>query len=259
MPAKLKILLNETNETYYWIGFLFADGHFSKKHALQITLARKDKHHLYKLYNYIQCNNTIYYNKKSKSYGFQVMDSKYIQLIKHKFDISSNKTYNPPTDIVFQNTGLYLSFLIGFIDGDGSIRNQYRRKDSCITIKIHASWSSFVDKLVGNLYALLGLKTKIGKISKKGYYIINISNSKVIDYLNKFRLHKLSTFVLLRKWDKINIDYYSRTDDAKARIETILLKNKQKYRNIDIARELNVSKSYITNVLKRYENVLVYV
>ena len=46
-------LLEETNEKYYWLGFLLADGSFGKKKELKIGLSNKDKEHLIKLQNFL--------------------------------------------------------------------------------------------------------------------------------------------------------------------------------------------------------------
>ena len=47
--ANSRKLISETNESYYWLGFLMADGHFNKNGQIQINLAEKDLKHLQKL------------------------------------------------------------------------------------------------------------------------------------------------------------------------------------------------------------------
>ena len=46
----IKILLEENLESYYWIGFILADGHIDGNKRLQITLKSIDYEHLKKLY-----------------------------------------------------------------------------------------------------------------------------------------------------------------------------------------------------------------
>ncbi len=41
----LQKLLNEDNETYYWIGFIMADGCISRNKTLSLGLAIQDEEH----------------------------------------------------------------------------------------------------------------------------------------------------------------------------------------------------------------------
>lgn len=53
MPNNIHKLLLETEEAYYWAGFLTADGSFSKNFRLSLKLSKKDKSHEYKFRNFI--------------------------------------------------------------------------------------------------------------------------------------------------------------------------------------------------------------
>ncbi len=39
--SNINKLLSDTPETYYWIGFLMADGHINNKQTISISLAKK--------------------------------------------------------------------------------------------------------------------------------------------------------------------------------------------------------------------------
>src|SRR6185369_16376505 len=97
---ELKKLLDNTTESYYWIGFLMADGHFSKTNRLLVNLALKDKNHLEKLGAYINVpvveTSSKIGDKVYQQVRLAVMDNKVIKNIKQKFGIASNKTTNPP-------------------------------------------------------------------------------------------------------------------------------------------------------------------
>lgn len=62
--CNLEKLLLDVPETYYWIGFILADGHISKNNRLVVTLSVKDKNHLIKLQKYLEIENMQYIFKK---------------------------------------------------------------------------------------------------------------------------------------------------------------------------------------------------
>lgn len=51
--GSLSKLLEDTPEKWYWLGFLFADGHLSMRGRLALSLAKKDKEHLEKFSEYM--------------------------------------------------------------------------------------------------------------------------------------------------------------------------------------------------------------
>ena len=65
---KLAILLEEKNEIYYWLGFLMADGHFSKLNDIKLAVSAKDLNHLEKFGKLINAN--ISSCKKIKYNGY---------------------------------------------------------------------------------------------------------------------------------------------------------------------------------------------
>ena len=52
-PNKIEKLLDETPESYYWVGYLLADGHFNKNYRLNFTQSGKDKISVEKTYGKI--------------------------------------------------------------------------------------------------------------------------------------------------------------------------------------------------------------
>lgn len=198
-----KILLEETYVSYYWIGFLLADGHFSKKYRLKLSLSIKDNDHIKKFAEYI--NASIIYEASHLGYpAVTIMDSFNIKNIMKKFDINSNKTYNPPDLNIFKNISDDLMFCLicGFIDGDGCIRKQYNRDDVVISIKIHNSW----DKILKYFFIFLQKYFNI-EMKSKLHYIDNcvyllLSNNKLIKEMKK-KIILFSLPVMDRKWAKI--------------------------------------------------------
>lgn len=85
-------LLEESNITYYWMGFLFADGHFSKYNEFAINLQQSDIEHLTKFSNYV---SVPVKRVKNRPYiSVRIMDKIIVKQIKDKFKIHNNKTEN---------------------------------------------------------------------------------------------------------------------------------------------------------------------
>src|SRR5690606_7825362 len=85
---KLKNLLNNTDESFYWLGFIMADGYIAKdKSRLEITLCEKDLNHLEKFNKFINNNAIIHkHNKdKFKLFRLSIRDLNTISEIINKF------------------------------------------------------------------------------------------------------------------------------------------------------------------------------
>lgn len=205
-------LLDESNESFYWIGFILADGSINKGVRLTITLSRKDKTHLEKLAKRLNIktndtedvlNGNTYYQTT-----ISIMHTDIFSKLTKKFMINQNKTINPPNSSVFEQLSNeeLLSIFIGFIDGDGSIFKQYKRQDSRISIQIHSSWLNLL------LYFnnRLNLNGKVS-INKSGYALLQISDF-VSCKLIKEKMLLLNIPFLKRKWDNIDLNFYGKSN-----------------------------------------------
>jgi hypothetical protein len=243
--SNLENLLAESPEAYYWIGFLMADGHFSEKRMTAI-LSIKDKEHLLKLASFVNNENLSVYKK---SVGLRCMDSKIVPKIRRKFGIVNRKTYHP-CKIPIRNNSLFLSLLIGFIDGDGCICKNTRRRDSHIKIKCHASWLKNFIIMKERLSKIVGIEVSEPKINKQGYACWAITNTPTLRFLKKKTL-ELKIPVIDRKWRNIDQDFVSREEIARMRSIEVSKLLKTGARNIDIANRLGISKSTVTQIIKR--------
>lgn len=241
--ADLSNLLLDTPEAFYWVGFLLADGSFYDN-RLKLGLSIKDSNHLYKFANFINYTGAIDITDKSISVACK--DVEIIKQIKEKFDIKDRKTYNPPKTILKFNIDLTYALLAGFIDGDGSIKNQSKRKDFCLTIKNHSSWESILKEF----NSMISNKN-LTKLDSRGYAKFTISNTEDLKKL-KIKILSLNLPILARKWDVIDLNYTSRHIIASELRERVIEAHKAGMRNKDIAEKFNTSKSNVTKIIKTY-------
>lgn len=159
---------NHDNElSFYWAGFLAADGNVSRQNDICISLQVSDKQHLIKFKNHIQSTALI---KKFKSKAGQIeiknkiyhIAERYYTTIRFRshqmardlkrFNIIPNKTktYDIPEGIV--NHPFFYHFVRGYFDGDGwfTTRN--------IKGKQRISWG-----ICGNLPVIEKIQNIIGK------------------------------------------------------------------------------------------------
>jgi len=212
--SKIYNLLLDSPESYYWIGFIFADGSIDhKRHRLSVEIAKKDKKHLMKLASYINCKN-IFNRDRSSKFGYSEMVSinqtheiEIPKIIK-KFCFRERKTYNPPNELEIKNNDLFLSMFIGYIDGDGHIQ-----KDGRIKVRCHYSWAKVLDKWFQRIWILSGCgdgflvpKSKVsfnkdprGIMKRNKECLIRGGNKRVNAFLRN-KIKELSLQALERKW-----------------------------------------------------------
>lgn len=241
----LTSLLEETPDAYYWVGFLLADGHFQDG-RIAFHLGINDSEQVKKFAEFIKWNGK-FEDKGEFGIGVRVKHTEVVEKLCEKFDIKHNKTYMPPKTLLNHNKELLKCLIIGFIDGDGNIERQYKRKDCFIRIKIHESWENILKEFC----ELLEYDVKHVKINKQKYCELIISNSSVVTKLKK---ESLKLPVLKRKWDKIDETYVSRYVTSKIIREKIIKMLNDGMRNKDIAKQLNVSNSLVSKINKNYVN-----
>jgi hypothetical protein len=198
--------------TCYWGGFLAADGclgnYEGRSKRLQIRLSSVDRIHLQRFCECIEFTGNIIdsvdkYGYESSHIIISGTDNIAMQLGK-LFNIIPNKTYvlNPPN--IKEDRHIW-SYLIGLIDGDGSIKfNKKRPKISneYLTLEFVGTFSlmSWVKKFIELRFSHLGTR-KISQSSSNTVYTYSLSGNpalEVIDYLyGNFSVPKLN-----RKWSK---------------------------------------------------------
>ncbi len=121
-----------TEESAYWIGFLYADGSVGKgngSYRISVSLKESDKEHLEKLCDFFKTpKQRVKHVPSTKSY--QLVISSYI-LWKRLQDLGFNnkKSWNakPPEELKNNR-----HFWRGVIDGDGSLNSSLRKDQSTV-------------------------------------------------------------------------------------------------------------------------------
>lgn len=261
----LKFLMDDNNINYYLYGFLMADGYLTDK-IFRLRLAEKDLNHLEKISKYFinvkikkETNNIKTFKDKDKTYlcsdtyKMEICDYFYAKKLKEKLNITIKKTYNPPCLDYLNTPEKFLSFFVGFIDGDGSFTKRSKKDRYKMSMTNHISWMGnykfFSDKLI----EYYDIKCSI-YIDKRGYSCLEITQSGNVIKL-KTEMLKLNIPFMERKWDKISTDeslliigYLRNNKD----LIKSMIKSKTTY--IDISKILNVDIIKLTNFI--YNNKL---
>ena len=184
---KMIKLLDDSLQSYYILGFLFADGHFSSNGRINLMLQQSDKNIIDKIVQYLEIQDST--SMEKRAYGFHCMDTYTYTILKDTYNICSNKTENP-CDLSSLNNDNFLAFLIGFIDGDGHIGFRSDTKAPKITIKLHQSWENNLNLMSKMLYKLCG-KNKYPNVikvtQKQGVYAsVTFGDKDVLKMLANF-------------------------------------------------------------------------
>lgn len=208
--GSLSFLNTLTPQSAYWWGFIMADGHLSPEGFLQIGISGKDKEYLQVLANHLKCE--LHYREKIKC-GFttddsslaeiRIGDKKFIKEWYNKLSYVNPKTENPPKLDIFYKEELLVYFLIGFIDGDGSIWRSNKTKTNIgsitLRIEIHPTWENTLRELCNKIDKFYGIQFNV-KLSSKGFIKAEIASQSDLFELYKY-INKCD--YLKRKWNRV--------------------------------------------------------
>lgn len=246
----VEILLKDVHESYYWIGFILADGCITKTNRLMITLSTKDRHHIEKFANYIQypkiTDSTSETNYGTAVYSrVAVQNQKIVSEIKNKYKISNNKTYEGYNLNIIPSE-FRLSLICGYIDGDGRIGNRTTKGKQfpMISFRVHSRWGSFLEQLYQEISIKCNIEPKNHSISKDGYATIHITKTAMMKYLKRHALYN-NLPILDRKWSLIDLNTDTQYEKALKAREDISLLRKEGKTYKEIQEQLNCSSTVI--------------
>jgi hypothetical protein len=202
----------------YWAGFIAADGCITNiKHGqdiLKIKLNIIDKNHLIQFKNDIEYNGIIE-NIKScnggmingrqirggESVRLGISSQKIVNDLANIFGIYSRKTltHEPPIGLTEKQE---FAFIIGYIDGDGSISKINAKCKYPIIFQICGT-ESFLNWSLLVLKKLSNINSKIQVTKRKNNKIHNIKFSNKFAYEILKSLNQSKIFKLERKWVKV--------------------------------------------------------
>lgn len=197
----------------YWAGFIAADGYVRNKPIqLGITLSIKDKDHLNKFKEDINYTGPIHDRKIKRVYKEQEIVGEFVNLTicssqEILFDLFNNFNIVPRKSSVLQppnleSLNLKLAFIIGLIDGDGTIYvdSNGRLQISIVGTYEITSWiCNIFNKLIPSKnkhIAKAKLRTDRGSFNHATYKITGYRAEAIFKILQQIDVPKLN-----RKWN----------------------------------------------------------
>lgn len=248
--SDLSILLEENPITYYWMGFLLADGHFSE-YGISTGSATVDENHIQKFCKYVN-----YIGEGIDRCRFSGYDKEIVPKINEKFNLNNRKTYNPPYIEWIEDKDLLLAMIIGFIDGDGSMGNFYTKSEgnkNLLVIKVHPSWLGNLKHFYYFLHEYSGfdIKKKASEpsITNAGWALLSLYDNDVLAFMKR-KILELELPALERKWDKVDENYISQIEREKVIWKEIKVMLDNNVAKTEIAREFNFSTKVLHRIIR---------
>ncbi len=192
----------------YWAGFIAADGCINKDNSLCIALSSVDREQLEKFRNFIKFNGPIYDYINQKGYpGSKISIYSAHNIIKdleEKYSIVQRKTLilNPPK---INDITQVISYMIGYLDGDGCI--SYRKRDKTFSIQFAGTNSMMTwFKKYCDVLILPRKNKRCCNVYKHGnIFGYSIQGKRAIRLIKALDNFILSANIprMKRKWDKI--------------------------------------------------------
>ena len=196
----------DTEEKFYWLGFLYADGNISSTgYRIEVHLSLKDLKHLEKFRKFLNLATEIRTGINNKGYQFCHLSVRN----KHLWNTLNNLGCTPrktltlkfPDLKIFPSKNYILDFLRGYIDGDGCLTiflNQKRISlRTVISLVGTESFLKTINTLFGNKGYIINKSCK--NWENKAFQLIfsDVPSRKLARYL-----YENATIYLQRKYDK---------------------------------------------------------
>ena len=197
----------DTEEQFYWLGFLYADGNISKTgNRLELTLALKDIDHLEKFRNFLKLTTEIKTVLRNGHYACRL----YVRN-KHLWETLNNLGCVPckslilefPKKEIFKNNKMFiLHFIRGYVDGDGCLSYYWNKQHTSINTQVSiVSTESFLNsikKLFGNKHGYIHNKSS-KDWENKAYQLT--FNGAIARKFARY-LYEKATIYMQRKYEK---------------------------------------------------------
>ena len=207
---KNKCRLNEncfdnmnTEEQFYWLGFMYADGNISKEgNRVEMRLSLKDKDHLEKFRKFLQLTTEIRIGETNGiKFCHLSVRNKHLWNILNKLGCVPQKslTLTFPNLNLFKNTENILHFIRGYVDGDGCL-TIFKDGDKLRTRLTMVGTESFLN----SINYLFSNKGYIRNKSTKNYtnQAFELKFSDIPSRILARYLYENATIYLDRKYEK---------------------------------------------------------
>lgn len=200
-------MLDSSIESFYWWGYIIADGSIDKNYNITLTCDIKDLEHLTKFATYV--NKKVTFKKVKAFYKDEIRTICLVNIANKKLlkpfkeetlNWLGKKTYEP-IKLDYFKTGNLIYFLLGLIDGDGCLyltktwkgTNSFK---NC-RIVIHQNWLPFLEELKKELEFKYNIKciVKLNSRNNATMYFKDSEIEKILPFLK-------NTPYLSRKWDR---------------------------------------------------------
>lgn len=184
-----------TNQSCYWAGFIAADGYISIDNKLILHIHRKDEDLLVKFKQELHYEGNIVQKeyKGRISSKLQIACKDISHDLKYNFGIMNNKSLVLKPPLILQDKEHILSYIIGYLDGDGWIcmKNQKLDMGLCGTYDMMSWIAYYINKYYG---VYLNIK------KNNTIFCVRTSGTKAI-YLRDELLKIQTPHRLSRKWN----------------------------------------------------------
>ena len=197
----------------YWAGFLAADGNISHN-KVTLTIQNRDYIHLQNYSNFLKYTGTIKTYKKNYEYNGKKSIKKCSSLVftsnKIVDDLSFYFNIVPRKSLILKppnltNKNLVDSFIIGYIDGDGSIGLYKCKKLKQKRLSLQIIGTKLMLKWIQSRFEQI-LNEELNCIYKKGkIFTITTSARRARELILHF--DKINNYRLKRKWPHEIINY----------------------------------------------------
>ena len=192
-----------------------------------------------------------------KTCSVSVMDNNSFNEIIEKYKIPKRKTYNPIKFSEYKvSKELMLSLIIGFIDGDGSIRKVHNRKDCNLRFHLHKKWLGnliFIEDFLYSYFSMEKNKT-FSKIGNNGYSRLILSDNKLLVKL-KSEVLKLDIPYMVRKWGVIDNEYIVRDELYKINYNKVISLHKKGVTPKKIMKTLSLKEGVVYKYIRDYKSL----
>lgn len=234
----------------YFAGWIAADGNISDKKYLNLTTCLKDKILIENFKEFAKCNYNIHtYKVKNKFYSssISIRSEKICDDLNNLFNITPRKsvTLLPP---IIKEIDLIDSFIIGYIDGDGSIGLYKCKKQLGLSISLLGTLE--IVTWIQNRFSEI-LQENINCIYKDAKHIGNTYSLSITDKrARKIFLHYYNINVpkLKRKWSLDNYEHcikFKKYENLE-KYNNILILEKEGMTQKQIAKNIGISQAAVS-------------